>query len=443
MSSIVRDRPVGLLRVLGLAFGLAVVVGGAVGQGILRSPGPVAAAVGSAGLILALWALGGLLAATDACAAVELAASHPCAGGPYAFARRAFGPFAGTMIGWTDWFQGAVALAFLAVVFGEYLGEAGIPSPLPVGATAMLLLAAIAALHWRGTRIGGASQVLATLLKAALLGGIVLALVLAPAAATPIHAAPLGPVTTVAGVVVALRLIFTTYAGWNASCYFCEELHAPERNVVRATFLGIAFITALYLAINAALLAVMSPADMAGSKLAVGDALQRALGGSSGLVIAVIALVSVGAIANLYAMQFTRVVFAMARDRALPAVLGTVSRGGTPRTAMLATLGAAIVFASSGSYESLVAISAVPAAAINLVVNLAAIRLRSIEPALTRPWSMPLYPAPALLGAAINSALIAAMVWEDPRDSGLALTLLGGVAAIYALRGRLVRRAPA
>ena len=47
------------------------------------------------------------------------------------------------------------------------------------------------------------------------------------------------------------------------------------------------------------------------------------------------------------------------------------------------------------------------------------------------------------LGAAINSALIAAMVWEDPRDSGLALTLLGGVAAIYALRGRLVRRAPA
>jgi APA family basic amino acid/polyamine antiporter len=433
------DKP-GLLRVLGLAFGLAVVVGGAVGQGILRSPGPVAALVGSAATILVLWVLGGLLAATDACAVVELATSHPRAGGPYAFARKAFGPSAGILIGWADWFQGMVALAFLAVVFGEYLGEAGIASPLPVGGTAMVLLATIAVLHWRGTRVSGASQILGTLLKAALLGGVVAALAVVPA--TPSQPQPIAPATTAAGIVVALRLVFTTYAGWNGSCYFCEELRAPERNVVRATFIGIGFITVLYVAFNAALLAVMSPAEMAGSKLAVADALQRALGGVSGLVVALIALVSVGAIANLYAMQFTRVVFAMARERVLPAALASVAPGGTPRAAMLTTLGAALVFASSGSYEALVAISAVPAAAINLVVDLSAIRLRRLEPNLPRPWRMPFYPLPALAGAAINAALIVAMIWEDPVNSGLGLAMLAAVAIVYATAGT-VRRAAA
>ncbi|MCA1661210.1 MAG: hypothetical protein LC648_03185 [Novosphingobium sp.] len=51
-----------LLRVLGLAFGLAAVVGAAVGQGVLRSPGIVAQANGSKAVLIGPWALGALLA---------------------------------------------------------------------------------------------------------------------------------------------------------------------------------------------------------------------------------------------------------------------------------------------------------------------------------------------------------------------------------------------
>ena len=78
-----------LLRILGLAFGLAVVVGGVVGQGILRTPGIVAAAVPNSGEILLLWSLGGVLVLIDACSWVEVGASVPSEGGPYALARRA------------------------------------------------------------------------------------------------------------------------------------------------------------------------------------------------------------------------------------------------------------------------------------------------------------------------------------------------------------------
>ena len=70
-----------LLRILGVAFGIAVVVGGMVGQGIFRTPGIIAAAVHSRELILSLWVMGGLLAGINAFAYVELGTAIPCAGG--------------------------------------------------------------------------------------------------------------------------------------------------------------------------------------------------------------------------------------------------------------------------------------------------------------------------------------------------------------------------
>src|SRR5688500_5246560 len=105
-----------LLRILGITFGIAVVVGGMVGQGILRTPGIIAGAVHSPELILALWAMGALLAGLSAFAYVELATAIPCAGGPYDFVRRAFGPLAGVVTGWGAWLILITLQAFLGIV---------------------------------------------------------------------------------------------------------------------------------------------------------------------------------------------------------------------------------------------------------------------------------------------------------------------------------------
>jgi APA family basic amino acid/polyamine antiporter len=108
-----------LIRVLGLGFGLAVTIGGVVGQGILRTPGLVAGSVPDPALILLLWTAGGVLAAITAVALVEVASAVPRAGGPYVFVGRAFGPFPGTVIGWTDLAVSVVASAYFAVVIAE------------------------------------------------------------------------------------------------------------------------------------------------------------------------------------------------------------------------------------------------------------------------------------------------------------------------------------
>ena len=92
-----------LLRILGVVFGVAAVVGGMVGQGILRQPGIVAGAAHSPELIMILWLFGGLLVAVSALAYVELGTAIPCAGVPYDFVRRAFGEVPGVMAGWAGW----------------------------------------------------------------------------------------------------------------------------------------------------------------------------------------------------------------------------------------------------------------------------------------------------------------------------------------------------
>ncbi|HSQ94542.1 MAG TPA: amino acid permease [Croceibacterium sp.] len=428
-----------LLRVLGLAFGIAVVVCGAVGQGIMRTPGIVASAVPDPTLILLLWALGGGLALIDGLVVMELGAALPCAGGPYAFARRAFGHLSGIMLGWADWLSGIFGCAFMAVVFGEYLQRLGIVTEWPRGLLSAGLLLVLWAIHIGGTKVGAASQVFGTALKG--VGLVLLAALLFSghtADAVPAQAAPgLSPVLGITAIAIAIRSVFMTYAGWNASVYFCDELREPSRNVVRATFIGILAIAGLYVLMNAAMLHVLSPAEMARSNLPAADALAKVLGGKSDMVVTLLALVSVGAIANLSIMQYTRTAFSVARDGSLPMTLTRVSANGTPRLALTVTVLGSLVFAVAGGYETLLAIAAPPTMLINLVVDAAAIRLRLREPDLPRPFRMPLYPLPALIAGAINAAIIVAVFWEDPVDSSIGFAALLAIGVAYLVHGRL------
>jgi APA family basic amino acid/polyamine antiporter len=423
-----------LLRVLGIGFGIAVVVGGVVGQGIMRAPGIVAAALPSAQLILLAWLAGGLMAMIDAFALVELGASVPRAGGPYALAARAFGPFAGTLVGWADWLQGVTVVAFVSVVFAEYVHRLGFLSEAPISALAIGLIAILFALNWTSTRTSGASQSIGSLLKGLGLIVFIVLLLASPGGAEASEAAPVSPTLSLAAVAIGMRAVYNTYAGWTTSVYFCEEIHSPERNIARATFGGIAIVTALYVLVNAAMLHALTPQQMAASNLPAADAAAQVLGQSSGTFVTVLAIVSVVAIANLFLMFLSRIGFAMARDGALPAVFAGVSSSGTPRVSLAVTAAAAALLTITGGYEQLIAM-AVPVTAIVVAsMDLAAIRMRYREPELARPFRMPLFPLPAVLGLLVNAALIAAVFYEDPIHSSLGLALVAVIGVVYKIK---------
>ncbi len=409
--------PTQLLRVLGIVFGLSVVVGGVIGSGIMRAPGVVAKGLTSEPVILGAWLLGGGVAMLAAMPLVEAGSSVPRAGGTYAIAERAFGPLVGFFTGWLSWLQFTASNAFIAVVFGEYVHRLGLAQGVSTAVLACGLIVVVSGVNALGTRASGASQSLASAAKGAAflaLVGVLMASPRAPVALSePVHPALFGAAAAGA-VVMAIRVIYQTYAGWDAAIYFSEEVQRPDRNVARATFWGIGLVTILYLLVNIAVMHVLPISAIAGSALAVGDAAKISLGLVGNTVITAIGLLSLAAIVNLQIMAASRITWRMARDGVLPPWLAAVARSGAPRRSVALVSAVSLGFALIGNYETIVKIYAPWSIGAIMMVCLAAIRLRIAEPDLPRPWKMPLFPWIAIGAALVQAGLIGVVVWDDP-----------------------------
>jgi len=433
-------HPGHLLKILGLAFGLAAVVGNMVGQGILRSPGVVATGISEPAFILLAWLAGGVIATTAGLVYVELGTSIPRAGGQYDFVARAFGPTAGTVAGWVLVVDTCLSLALLATVVGEFVSRL-LPdlfaSPVPPSVAA---LAGLWLLAWTGTELSSKAQIAFSAAKGIFLIGLVLVLFLIVTPATASRtAAPMGnaPVGLLA-VVMAMRAVTTTYNGWQHLTYYSEEMTDPGRNLPRAMFGGVAAVTIVYVLFNAAILNVLTPAEIASSKLPAGDAAGRVLGAQADLILTVFSILSVSAILGIRMMSASRLGFSLARGGGLPIYFAQVSESGTPRQALTAMVLLSAALVASGSYEPLLASVAANSSAMVIACVAAAIRLRIREPELARPSRMPLYPLPAILALVFYGGLLAVFVYDDPMNSLRGLGLVALI-AVLALITRVVR----
>src|SRR5712691_1739905 len=154
-----------LLRVLGVGFGLAVIIGNTIGAGIFRAPGAIAQQLPNTWLFLGVWVLGGFYALLGAISLAELGAMIPSSGGQYVFARYALGEYAGFIVGWSDWISTCGTCAAVSLVIGEFAGAlfpalAGKAVSIP--ATVALVFAI---LQWRGIVLGSQVQNITSLLK--------------------------------------------------------------------------------------------------------------------------------------------------------------------------------------------------------------------------------------------------------------------------------------
>ena len=109
-----------LLRVLGVGFGLAVIIGNTIGAGIFRTPGVIAQQLPNSWLFLGVWIMGGLYVLLGACALAELGTMIPRSGGQYVFARYALGEYAGFIVGWSDWISTCGSTAAVSLVIGTF-----------------------------------------------------------------------------------------------------------------------------------------------------------------------------------------------------------------------------------------------------------------------------------------------------------------------------------
>lgn len=337
-------------------------------------------------------------------------------------------------MGWGDWLNSMSNLGFFAVVVAEFCHKLGVLGQLPVNLIAPGFILVFWALNWIGTRTSALSQTVGSALKAVgLLALIIVLFSSRGAAAVPSESPSLPFALSLAAVTIAFRAIYNTYDGSSNGVYFTEEMVEPGRDYPRAVFGGIALVTLLYVATNAALLHVLTPAQMAASELPVADAAGIALGSVAGLVVIVFSIVSIGAVTNLTLMFSSRIVYGLARDGIFPSVLSRVSRSGTPRLALSVTAIVGALLATSGTYEQLIAISVGLAVVGQLVMCAAVIQLRLREPELPRPFRIPFYPWPILVTIALYGALAAALIYEDPWHTLLGLSALAAIGGIYAI----------
>ena len=407
----------GLLKVLGVVFGVTIIISNTVGAGILRTPGDVAAALPSPTWFLGVWIAGGLYALAGALTMAELAAMLPKSGGQYVYARRAIGEYGGFVIGWSDWISSSAAAAANAIALGELVNTLW-PNVVPPMAIAVAVALAFTVLHWIGVRSGDLSTQILGVIKAVTLLGVAVACLVAPPLASASEQAPqLASGLALAGaLVIAMQGVLYTYDGWTGFVYFGGEIK-DSRHVSRAMALGVMSVILVYLALNIAFLHTLGIAGLAGEKFAARAAAVGLFGTIGDRIVSAVIAVSLLSLAGAVIMLASRVPYAMADDGLLPRAFTRVNRGGTPDIALFATSAVTLVLIVTGTFASVLALAAFFYVMQYGVSFASLFILRIREPDLPRPYRAPGYPfipALVLLGAI---AFIAGSIIGDRTNS--------------------------
>ena len=225
-----------LLSVLGVAFGLAVIIGNTIGAGIFRTPGSIAEQLPSAVPFLLAWIAGGVYALLGAISLAELGTMLPRSGGQYVFSRYALGEYAGFIVGWSDWISTCGTTAAVSLVIGTFSGALvpALNGKAPAVAAGVAILFAL--LQWRGITWGSKIQNFTSLLKAlAFLVLIVAAFILGGGGTFTNPQPQTTSIVTVSAVILSLQAAIYTYDGWSGVIYFSEEVKNPGRDIPRAS----------------------------------------------------------------------------------------------------------------------------------------------------------------------------------------------------------------
>ncbi|MFI6129445.1 APC family permease [Micromonospora sp. NPDC051141] len=406
---------------IGVARGTALYVGAVLGPGVLVLPALAVDAAGPASLLA--WALMLAVSAPIAAAFAALGIRYPDAGGVATFTRRAFGPAAGTVVGW--WFYAAVPLGMVAgaMAGARYAATALDEGPGAAAVIAAVLLAAAYALNLVGLHLSGR-------LHLALTGGLCALLITVVVVSLPhIDASRFTPFAPhgLSGVASAAAVLFVAICGWEAAANLAGEVTRPRRQLPVVAAASLSVVGVLYAGLAVSTVGVLGAP---GGRSAV--PLLRLLGAQSGggaVVTALCALLLTFGACFTFIASAARAGAALGRDEALPMWLAT-TRGGVPRRSLAVQ--------ASGACVVGVAACAAPAA---LDVDLL---MRAFSALLASVTVLGLAAAVRLLGSPLmrGGACVGMAVVGGVAACAGRLMLLPAVVAIAALTWRRYHWSP-
>jgi basic amino acid/polyamine antiporter, APA family len=446
----------GLQRHLGLFSATALIVGGIVGSGIFFGPQNVAVAAPFGFTILLVWLVAGILSLLGALCIAELGAAMPSSGGQYVYIRRAFGDLPAFLTGWSALLAGkSGAIAAVSVAFGTFL-QLVAPQPLGPPLYAVALIALLTGANLLGVRQASLVQNASTVLKIAGLGAVIYVGLTAGSRAQGL--APLLPPDGLQGSLlaafgVALVPALFAYDGWYFSAQVAEEVKDPGRTLPRSIVVGTLVVIALYLITNYVYVGVLGPGGLAavgaqnGAQVAgrhsPAVAVVNAVIGPAGVGLVVMAvLVSTFGTANSITLTGPRIYYAMARDGLFFKPFARVhERWRTPHVSIVLQGAIGCLLAASGTFAQLALLDVFGTFLFSGLAVAALLKLRRAEPAMARPYRVPLYPLVPLAFLALTVVLLVGSVIADPLVTGFFLAFLAvGVPLYWEFERRKGRR---
>lgn len=437
-----------LTRGVGPWSAMAVNVANMIGTGVFLKSRVMTCNVGSAKMVLLVWAAAGLLSLAGTFAYSEIGAMLPEAGGDYVYLRRAYGRLVGFLYGWMAFTvaragsQAALAVG-LAIftnvalggalsgwhwhvsVFGRHVTLSGLTF------VALASIWLVALINCASVAAGGRLALALTIAKVGLLLGVAIGAFVF-ASGDWAHLGQSGLAGTcenvassarggVPGFGAAMLGALWAYDGWQNIAPLAGEVRDPQRNLPRAFVGGTLVVTALYLLVNTAYFFTLTPLEIASvsvnSSVAT-EVLKRFLGPMAVSMTAVALMISSFGSLHASVLANSRIPFAMARDGLFFRSLARLSpRSNVPVRAILAQAGWASVLALSGSYDALTDSVIFASWLFYGLVTASLFVFRRKLPNAPRPYRTFGYPVVPLIFVLATAALLSNTFVAAPREA--------------------------
>ena len=362
----------------------------------------------------------------------ELTTAIPDAGGPFEYARRAFGPFGGLIAGYAALVEFALAPPAIAAALGAYVHFQF--EHVPVHAVGLAAFAIFVWLNILGVRQAVRFELFVTVLAVAEL--LVFMAVVAPGFELEnfmTNPMPAG----LPGVLAAIPFAIWFFLAIEGVAMAAEEVKEPRTTIPRGYISGI--LTLVVLAFGVMIFAggAGDSTRLSGIDYPLPEAMAMVVGRQSGWLHMLVTIGLFGLLASFHGiiLSCSRQIFGLARAGYLPSSLAAVhSVRRTPHVALIATGVFGAIALLLGRTSELITLSALGALVMYVCSMLALFRLRRIAPALERPFRAPWYPALPFVALALSLLSLGVIVWFNPIVAVVFLTGFAGAALYYRAR---------
>ena len=454
---------------LGLFDGTMLVVGSMIGSGIFIVSADIARQVGSAGWLILIWLISGIITMIAAVSYGELSAMFPKAGGQYVYLKEAYNKLIAFLYGWS--FFAVIqtgTIAAVGVAFSKFTAylipavsdeniffEMGSFKLNVAQIVSIVTIIFLTYLNTRGVKNSKLLQTILTVIKIASISGLIIFGFILAAKADIWNANwtntwvprtldtatgswfSIGGTALISGISAAMVGTLFSSDSWTGVTFIAGEIKNPQRNVGLSMFLGTLIVTLIYVLTNIMYVAVVPLNEIATAKsdrVAV-VASQYIFGDIGTLIIAIMIMISTFACNNGLIMAGARVYYTMAKDGLFFKKAAHLNESSVPSWALWAQCLWASVLCLTGKYGDLLDFVIIIVLIFYILTIYGIFILRKERPELERPYKAFGYPYLPFIYIIVASAVSVSLLFTKFSTCGWGvLIMLLGIPVYYLIK---------